>query len=110
MTTELLLPVLLFVYVSISMVVTTTIVSLSILLYATYYAFSHLGIKVSFNRVDYTVIKEIFGYSFFIFLNIIVDQIFWKTDQIILGIVSGTVSVAIFAIGMQFITLYMQFL
>lgn len=109
MAPVLILPLLLFGYGSISMVVTTTIVNLSTLLYATYYAFSHLGIKVSFNRVDNTVIKEIFGYSFFIFLNIIVDQIFWKTDQIILGIVSGTISVAIFAIGMQFITLYMQF-
>src|SRR5699024_8271916 len=74
-----------------------------------YYSYRHLEIKINFNRVDNQVIKEIFGYSFFIFLNIIVDQIFWKTDQIILGIVSGTVSVAIFAIAMQFITLYMQF-
>lgn len=103
------LPFLFFGYGSISMVAITTIVNLSTLLFAMFYSFKYLGIKVRFHRVDNTVIKEIFGYSFFIFLNIIVDQIFWKTDQIILGIVSGTISVAIFAIGMQFITLYMQF-
>ena len=103
------LPLLFFGYGSISMVVVSTIVNLSVLFYATYYAFKELQIKVNFNIVDKLVIKEIFGYSFFIFLNIIVDQIFWKTDQIILGIVSGTVSVAIFAIAMQFITLYKQF-
>src|SRR5699024_4465083 len=103
------LPLLLFGYGSVSMVVVTTVINLGTLLYATYYSYRHLEIKINFNRVDNQVIKEIFGYSFFIFLNIIVDQIFWKTDQIILGIVSGTVSVAIFAIAMQFITLYMQF-
>lgn len=39
----------------------------------------------------------------------IVDQIYWNTDQFILGIVAGTIPVAVYAIAMQFIKIYMQF-
>ena len=52
---------------------------------------------------------EISGYAFFIFLNAIMDKIYWGTGQFILGIVSGTIQVAIYAIAMQFMGMYMQF-
>ena len=53
--------------------------------------------------------KKISGYAFFIFLNAIMDKIYWGTGQFILGMVSGTIQVAIYAIAMQFMNMYMQF-
>lgn len=103
------LPALLLGYGSISMVLVSSTINILCLLYGMLYAFKKLKIKIEIKIVEKKVIKEIFGYSFFIFLNIIVDQIFWKTDQVILGIVSGTISVAIFSIAIQFVMLYMQF-
>lgn len=103
------LPALLIGYGSISMVAISTTVNIMCLLYGMLYAYNKIGIKIKFGKINIKIIREISSYSFFIFLNIIVDQIFWKTDQVILGIVSGTISVAIFSIAMQFIMLYMQF-
>lgn len=37
------------------------------------------------------------------------DKIYWGTGQFILGMVSGTIQVAIYAIAMQFMNMYMQF-
>lgn len=102
------IPFLLMGYGSVSMVLVTTIVNISCLLFAAFYSLRSLKVNFSFKKIETKLLREIFGYSFFIFLNIIVDQIFWKTDQLILGIVSGTMTVAVYAIAMQFINLYIQ--
>lgn len=103
------LPFLMLGYGSIMLVLITTIVNISTLFYVMIYAIKKLKIRIKLNFVDKQVLYEIFGYSFFIFLNIIIDQLFWKTDQIILGVVSGTIIVAVYAIAMHFITIYMKF-
>jgi len=103
------LPILFLGYGSVAMVVIVTLVNISCLLFNAYYSIKKLNITFFVGKIDFRLLKEIIGYSFFIFLNVIVDQIYWQTDQVILGIVSGTVSVAVYAIGMQFITLFKKF-
>lgn len=68
-----------------------------------------MKIRLSSDIFDKKVIKEIFGYSFFIFLNIIVDNLFNNTDKVILGSVSGAVAVSIYAIAAQASQLNMNF-
>ncbi|GAB2537981.1 oligosaccharide flippase family protein [Gracilibacillus alcaliphilus] len=103
------LPILMVGYGAVSMVVITTIVNLSLLIYKMYYCFKTLKIKISFEKIDYTLLKEILMYSFFVFLGIVVDQIYWNTDQFILGALLGTLPVAVYAIAMQFVRLYIKF-
>lgn len=103
------LPFLFIGYGSVAMVAITALVNVSALLFNAYYCIVKLDIKFYFKQIDYSLLKEILGYSFFIFLGVIVDQINWNTGQIILGIVSGTLAVAVYAIAMQFVRLYMQF-
>lgn len=103
------LPLLLLGYESIMMVLVSTLLNISILLYNVFYCFKYIKIKVIFGKFDFQLLKEILVYSFFIFLGIVVDQVNWNTGQIILGAVSGTVAVAEFAIAIQFIRLYLQF-
>lgn len=103
------LPFLFLGYGSVSMVVITTLVNILCLLYNMFYCFKYLKIKFIFGKIDAGLLKEILSYSFFVFLGVIVDQVYWNTDQFILGIIAGTVPVAVYAIGMQFIRLYMQF-
>lgn len=102
------IPFLIYGYGSISMVLITTLINIITLLYSVYYCFKYLSIKVYFNRVDFSLIKEIIYYSFFIFLGIVVDQINWNTGSLILGAVNGTIAVAVFAVALQFIRLYLQ--
>ncbi|MFD1334540.1 oligosaccharide flippase family protein [Oceanobacillus iheyensis] len=103
------LPLLFLGYGSVAMVVITTIVNISCLLFNLIYCFRYLKISFYFGKIDTQLLKEILGYSFFVFLGVIVDQIYWNTDQFILGAIFGTVPVAVYAIAMQFITLYKKF-
>lgn len=102
------LPFLFLGYGSIVLVLISTIINILCLVYNVYYSFRYLKIKFYFGNMDFRLLKEILGYSFFIFLNVIVDQIYWQTDQVILGVVEGTSAVAVYAIAMRFVSLYMQ--
>lgn len=96
-------------YGSVSMVVVNTILNITCLLINLVYCLRILKIQIQFKGFDYLLLREIAGYSFFIFLNIIVDKIYWSTGQFILGIVSGTTLVAVYAIAMQLNTMYIMF-
>lgn len=103
------LPLLFFGYGSVAMVVVHTVLNITFLLINMVFCFRVLHIKIYFRKFDWVLLQEIAGYSFFIFLNVIVDKIYWSTGQFILGIVSGTVLVAIYAIAMQLNSMYLMF-
>lgn len=103
------LPLLLLGYRSVTMVFITTVLNIICLLINVWYCFSRLQIKIYFNHFEWSLLKEISGYSFFIFVNIIVEQIYWNTDQFILGMFSGTVIVAIYALASQLNNYYRSF-
>lgn len=103
------LPVLLMGYKSVAMTLVTTTLNVVFILVNMYYCFKVLKIKISFNHMRFTVLKEMGGYSFYIFLNMIIDQIYWSTDQFILGSVSGSISVAVYSIASVLNSYYMNF-
>lgn len=103
------IPLLLMGYKSIGMTVATTIINIIFIFVNMYYCFKVLKINIKFKRIEFNILKEISGYSFFIFLNIIVDKIYWSTDQFILGAVSGTISVAIYSVASTLNNYYMSF-
>ena len=103
------LPFLYMGYGSIMMVVITTVLNILCLLTNIYYCFRYLKIRFFWGYYEKEFLFEIMGYSFFIFLNVVMDKIYWSTGQFILGMVSGTIQVAIYAVAMQFMAMYMQF-
>ena len=103
------IPLLMMGYKSIAMAIVTTILNLIILSINAIYCYKKLNIKLSFAKIDFKLLKEIFAYSFFIFLGVIVDKINWSVDQFILGATSGTVVVAVYAIASQINIIYMSF-
>ena len=103
------LPFLFMGYGAVTLVVTATIVNITCLLTNVYYCFKYLDIHFTKGHFEKAFLYEISGYAFFIFLNAIMDKIYWGTGQFILGMVSGTIQVAIYAIAMQFMNMYMQF-
>jgi O-antigen/teichoic acid export membrane protein len=93
---------------AVGMIVVTTGLSFIFNILNLLYCKRQLKIKMRFSGFDLPLLKEIGIYSFFIFLNMIVDRLYWSTGQFLLGIFVGTVAVAIYSIGVQFITmLYM---
>ncbi len=102
------LPLLYMGYRSVAMTVVTTILNISFLVINLIYCLSVIKIKFTFGKFNTKLLKEIFGYSFFIFLAIIVDKINLNIDQFILGSVVGTVEVAIYTIAAQIQTIYIS--
>ena len=96
-------------YKAIAMVIVQTIFNLLTLLINYIYCKRKLRIKVLFSNFKWAFLKEVAIYSFWIFLNAIMDRFYWNTGQFILGIYSGTVAVAVFAIAIQLVHMYMMF-
>ncbi|MEI4828895.1 oligosaccharide flippase family protein [Bacillus sp. FJAT-53711] len=96
------LPILMMGYGSVSMTVVTTIINFIVILINIYYCFRVLKIKIVFKKFEKSLLSEIIVFSSFIFLNLIIDKIYWSTDQIILGIFSGTAAISVYTIGASF--------
>lgn len=103
------IPLLFLGYKSVGMTIATTVINVLFISVNMYYCLKVLKIEIKFKGIDFNVLKEISGYSFFIFLNMIVDKIYWATDQFILGAISGTIAVAIYSVGSTMNTYYMNF-
>ena len=76
-------------------------------MFQVYYAFARLHIKIRFHGWDAEMVKSITDFSLAIFLWTLTDQIFFRSNQIVLGIMSGTAAVAVYAIGAQIYMSYM---
>lgn len=57
---------------------------------------------------DPKLAKALLGFSGAIVMVTIADQIFWKTDQLIVGYMFGAGSVAVYAVGAQIYQMYMN--
>lgn len=66
-----------------------------------------LKVKLNFKKMDNNMKKEISTYSFFVFLGIITDQIFWKTDGIIIGMLSNIAIVGVYSISSQLVNQFL---
>lgn len=96
-------------YKAVAMVVVTTIFNVATLLINWWYCKYRLTIKIRFAKFKWGFLKEVSIYSFWIFLNAIMDRIYWSTGQFVLGIYKGSVAIAIYAVAIQLESMYMMF-
>lgn len=104
----LVLPLLMVGLGSIAMVLVSTIVTICGALVNIWYCFFVIKAPFSFEKFDIPLLKRIGKFSFFIFLNSIIDQINWNVDKFIIGRFIGAVSVAIYSVGAQINSMYVQ--
>lgn len=102
------LPLLIMGFGSIGMVSVTTFLTIAVFLSNMFYCFKKLNIRFIFNDFQFSLLKEMWIFTFFIFLNQIIDQVNWSVDKFLLGRFSGTVAVAIYGVGSQINTMYIQ--
>lgn len=88
-------------YKAVGMVVITTIFNIATLLSNWWYCKYRLRIHIYYKNYDRSLLKEIGGFSFFLFIKLILDKIYWSSGQFVLGAVSGTVSVALYSLAIQ---------
>lgn len=72
-----------------------------------FYCFKYLEVRIRYHYWDKNLFKEFKTLALSVFAVSLIDQIFFKTSQIILGIISGTGAVAVYAIASLIYTNYM---
>lgn len=92
-------------FASIGLAVTTTILQFLMLPMLGGYCGFILKVKPSFKKLPFNMVKELVGFSLFVFLGSLVDMLFWTTDKVILGMLAGTSVVAVYNIGSQFVSM-----
>ena len=103
------LPLLIMGYGSIGIVCITTFLTVTKLLINMWYSFKKLHVQFIFNGFKFGLLREMWIFTFFIFLNQIIDQINWSIDKFLLGRILGTTAVAIYGLGGQINSMYLQF-
>lgn len=96
-------------YKAIGMVMITTAFNIATLLINWWYCKHKTHVKIHFGNYDLSLLREIATFSMFIFLKLILDKVYWSTGQFVLGAVSGTVAVAVYAVAMQLKNYYLAF-
>ncbi len=96
-------------YKAVAMVVVTTIFNIVTLGCNFWYCKSRLNVKLRFGGFQLGFLKEVSIYSLWIFMNSIMDRIYWSTGQFVLGAFVGTAVVAVYAVAIQLQNMYMSF-
>ena len=73
------------------------------------YARVKLGEAVGYRRFSWSAVKPVILYSAPIFVALLVEQIYWKLDNILVGAFVGLSAVAVYAIGVMFNKYFMSF-
>ncbi|MEI7504072.1 MAG: oligosaccharide flippase family protein [Paludibacter sp.] len=105
----LILPFLIMGYASIGMATATTVLNFAIEFANAFYCYKKININFAFKKFDTALMKELFIFSSFIFMNLVVNQINWNVDRFIIGRFKGTIAVATYSLGAQLNTYYLSF-
>lgn len=102
------LPLLIMGFGSVGMVMVVTVLTIAKLFINVWFCIKKLQEHFILRDFNFLLLKEMWVFTFFIFINLIVDQINWSVDKFLLGRISGTVAVAIYGVSGQLNTMYMQ--
>ena len=94
---------------TVSMALTALGVTALTLVSNIYFCFAKIRVRFGFGRFEKKFYREVFGYSFFILLNIAADQLFAGTDKVILGRICGSSAVAVYGVAVTFQTYFSEF-
>lgn len=95
-------------YASVGMALAGTVVQLLLAPISIGYCFRELKLRPRFVRLSGVLIREMLGFSVFVFIGTLVDMLFWATDKVILGMLASTVAVAVYNVGGTFNSIVMQ--
>ena len=79
--------------------VVQTVLNVALIAARAYYCFQKLHIKIHYHYWDTELFADFKKLALSVFAVSLIDQVFFKTNQVILGIVSGTVAVAVYSVA-----------
>ena len=103
------LPLLLMGYGNIMLVAVTTCITIGKLAVNICFCVRKLKIPVSFRNLRFSTLNEVWIFSLFLLLNMMIDQINWNVDKLILSHMYGTGEVAVYGVASQINRLFLTF-
>lgn len=103
------LPLLLMGYRSIAVVLVASLLTIISFIINTWFCINSLKVEFNFGSIKLNLLKEIFWFSFFIFLQIVMDKMNWEINKFIIGRYCGSIAVAVYSIGAQLNFFFIQF-
>lgn len=94
---------------AVALVVVQTAFNIGVLMVNYIYCRKELKINLIFEKFNWSFIKELLSFSVWMFIADIMFKFYYSTGQFVLGAVSGTTAVALFALGVTMITMYIMF-
>ena len=102
------LPLLMLGHGSVAVVAVSAVLTLVVFVFNLYYCLKKLSMKFAFRGLEFGLLKEMAAFTFFIFLNQIIDQVNWAVDKFLLVRMIGPATVAVYSVGAQINSLYIQ--
>lgn len=96
-------------YKAVAMVVVQTVFNILLLLSNFVFCKRKLNIKLKFKKFEWGFIRELLGFSVWVFLGDLMFKFYYNTGQFVLGATSGTVAISIFALGITLMQMYIMF-
>lgn len=84
-----------------------TILNIVLILVRIYYCFAHLHISIRFHGWDWNLLRDFRKLALSLFVVSLIDQVFFRTNQVILGIIEGTGAVAVYSVA---VLIYMNYM
>lgn len=103
------IPILLMGYKAVALVISSLVFSIIHYAINAYYVLVVLKNKFIFSNFEKGIFAGLFGYTIFIAINMIIDQINWNIDKMLLGRFKGTAAAAVYSVGFALYTHYMSF-
>ena len=103
------IPLLLLGFRSVTMTVTALVFTILSGLINIVYCLWKLHMPFNFRRYDFKLMREMMGYTFYVFLGIVVENINWSIDRLMMGWVHGTTAVTIYTVASQLNVFYLSF-
>ena len=101
------LPLLLIGYRSIAMVSVTVGISVLVDILHLFYVKVILKQKFVFHNFEKGLLRKVFSFTYLIVIQVIVEQVNWNLDKILLGRFQGTGEVSVYAVGFSLFNYYM---
>ena len=73
------------------------------------YCLTRLRMPFSFRGYDFGLLREMFGFTLYVFLGIVVDNFNWSIDRLLLTWIHGSTAVTVYVIASQLNTFYLAF-
>ena len=74
-----------------------------------YYCFAKLRMPINFRRYDFGLMREMVGFTVWVFIGIVVDNINWGIGQLMMNWQHGAESAAVYNLSNQLNTYYLAF-